>query len=130
MSRIVFVFLISLAATSPAVSIELFHEHWKEHYLTDNSNQPLAEFAKRAGCYICHVKGQKKQGGHNEYGKALSQYLNAKDFTKEWVEANPEEAKRRIVEAFQNVEEDLAADGRKYGEAIHAAVLPAADVGL
>jgi hypothetical protein len=130
MNRIVFMFLISVIVSSPALAIDLFHKHWKEHYLTDSSNQPLAKFAKRAGCYICHVKGQKKHEGHNEYGKALAQYLDSKDFTKEWVEANPEEAKRRIIKAFQKVEEDLAADGRKYGDKIRAGVLPAADVGL
>ncbi|MEM9366313.1 MAG: hypothetical protein AAGD07_09960 [Planctomycetota bacterium] len=45
--------------------------------------------------------------GRNEYGTALSQYLTVEDFPQDWVDANPEKAKQRIIAAFNKVEEEL-----------------------
>lgn len=119
--------MFSAVVSSPAIAIELFDKHWKEYYLADNPDELFVEQARRAGCYICHVKGQKKRDVQNEYGSALAQYLHADDFPQDWVDANPEEAKRRIIEAFQKVEEELASDDRRPGKKREAGEAPATD---
>ena len=123
---------VALAAlfAAPASAISLFHSHWKSHYLTADANPEFVTTARKAGCYICHVKGKPKQDVQNEYGAALSQYLDADDFPKEWVKKHPEEAKRRILEAFKKVEEDLSKDRQTFGNKIAGGKLPAVDSGL
>lgn len=130
MNRIVLACLMSAVVSSPALAIGLFNKVWLEHYVTDNSDETFVKVARGAGCYLCHVKGEDKKKVRNEYGRALAQYLDAEDFSKDWVDANPEEAKRKIIEAFEKVEEELASDDRKFGQKIGAGELPAADSGL
>jgi hypothetical protein len=62
-------------------------------------------------------------------GTALAEHLRAEDFPEDWVNANPEEAKRRIIEAFERVEGELSADGQRFGEKIRVGELPAAASG-
>lgn len=114
----------------PASAISEFHRQWKDHYLVGNNNAVFVKTARKAGCYICHVKEQPKKDARNEYGTALSKYLDADDFQKDWVRANPEEAKRKIVVAFKKVEEELSKDESKYGVKIKNGDLPASDSGL
>lgn len=130
MNRIAFAFLIAIAVSSPALAIELFHKHWKEHYLTDKADKLFVKRARQAGCYLCHVKRQKKRDVQNEYGSALARHLDANDFPEEWVDANPEEAKKRILAAFEKVEDEFASDDRRFGEKIDAGELPASNSGL
>jgi len=130
MYRVVLACLISTIVFTSAYAIDLFHKHWKAHYLTDNSDELFVKAARSAGCYVCHVKGKEKDEVRNEYGRALAQYLDADDFPDDWVDANPEETKRRIIEAFRKAEEDLALDDRRFGQKIDAGELPAADSGL
>ncbi len=130
MRRLVFATLFVVIFATPASAISLFNKHWKEHYLANNPNVLFVSAARKAGCYICHVKGENKKKVQNEYGTALSRYLSAEDFPKEWVKANPEEAKKRIIAAFKKVEEDLSKDGQAFGEKISDGELPAVDSGL
>jgi hypothetical protein len=113
----------------PSYAINLFHAEWKQHYLTGNPNALFVASARKAGCYICHVKGESKKDVRNEYGAALSKHLDADEFPKAWVKANPEEAKRRIVAAFKNVEVDQSKDNEEFGQKIRAGKLPAVDSG-
>jgi hypothetical protein len=106
MKRLVLSCGLMIFLVTPAMAIEEFHRQWKDHYLSDdNVDEKLKELGK-SGCHICHVKGVKKDV-RNEYGVALEKYLSAEDFPADWVAANPEEAKKRIVAAFKQVEEDL-----------------------
>jgi len=130
MKRLIVVLILSIGFAPSASAISLFNKHWKEHYLDGNPNAGFVRAARSAGCYICHVKGKEKKKVRNEYGNALSKYLDAADFPKDWVKENPEEAKKMIIEAFKKVEQDISADDRKFGEKIKAGELPATDAGL
>lgn len=129
MKRLIPLLIVCLGIAPPASAISLFTKHWKGHYLDGNPNADFVTEARRVGCYICHVKAQDKKKVRNEYGNALSKYLDAEDFPKDWVEQNPEEAKKRIIEAFKKVEQELSGDERKFGEKIEAGDLPAIDSG-
>ena len=103
MKRAIVGLLASILISAPGWSIELFHRHRKTHYLTDNPDKEFVTAARLSGCYICHVKKHSKYKVQNKYGSALAEYLDADDFPQDWVEANPEEAKRRIIAAFDKV---------------------------
>ena len=94
---------------SSAEGIELFHQHWIEYYLSDRDDES-AHRARRLGCYVCHVKGKNKKSHRNEHDQTLERYLDADDFPDDWVAERPEEAKKKIIAAFQQVEEDLKDD--------------------
>lgn len=96
----------------------------------DDVDKDFVTAARKASCYICHVKGQKKDKARNEYGKAIHKFLKAKDFTKEYIKANPEEAKKRMLEGFKKAGEMKSKDGDKFGEKIKANKLPATDANL
>ncbi|MGI9473482.1 MAG: hypothetical protein ACR2NZ_18215 [Rubripirellula sp.] len=111
MLRLALAFLCLSLMGYTAQGISLFNRHWIEHYLSDpDMDEETAKQARSAGCYLCHVKGKEKKTSRNEYGEALSKFLDASDFPDDWVEANPEEAKRKIITAFQKVEEELRDD--------------------
>jgi len=126
----IFVIAIAIAVTTPASAVGVFHTHWKDHYLSGNKNPLFVKTAKKAGCFICHVKGEKKEDARNEYGEALGKHLKAADFPKAWVKNNPDEAKKRIVAAFEKVEDELSRDGDGFGRKISKGQLPAVDAGL
>lgn len=115
---------------TPGFAISIFHVHWKDHYLTGNNNGIFVNTARKAGCYVCHIKGERKEDVRNEYGAALAACLSADDFPKDWAKANPEEAKKRIIAALEKVEEELSADKKKFGDKIKNGSLPAVDSGL
>ena len=82
----------------------------------DEASDDFKKMGRKAGCYICHVKGEDKKKVRNEYGEALHKYLGAEDFPKDWVKENPEESKKKILEAFKKVSEMKSKDGKKYGD--------------
>lgn len=130
MKRLALIVVGCLLFASPVSAITEFHKQWKNYYLLDNPDKDFVRTARKTGCYICHVKGQKKEDVQNEYGTVLAKYLDADDFTDDWVKANPDEAKRRIVAAFKKVEEELSQDDRKFGDKIKNGQLPAIDSGI
>ena len=101
--------VVVMISASTAAGIELFHQHWTEYYLSDRDDDS-AQQARRLGCYVCHIKGKSKKSHRNEYGQALERYLDADEFPEDWVAEHPEEAKKKIIAAFQQVEEDLKGD--------------------
>ena len=80
MARRLTILLTIVLCATPVSAISLFNKHWQTHYLTDNSNESFVSAARKAGCYVCHVKGKPKQEVRNEYGAALARYLDADDF--------------------------------------------------
>lgn len=116
---------------SPAMAISEFGKQWKNEYLGDGVDADFKKIGRKAGCYVCHVKGEDKKKVRNEYGQALHKHLKAEDFPKDWVKENPEEAKKKIVEAFKKVgKENKSKDGKLFGDKIKNGELPATDAGL
>jgi hypothetical protein len=120
-----------LIAASPALAISEFGKQWKNHYLSgDDVDKDFVKAGRKAGCYVCHVKGKDKKEARNEYGEAVHKFLKEKDFPKEYVKANPEEAKKKILEGFKKAGELMSKDKKKFIDKIKDNKLPATDSGL
>lgn len=118
--------LIFLAA--PATATSTFSKTWKAKYVDEEKlGEESYKVFRRAGCYICHVKGEDKEEVRNEYGMAVRKFLKNEDFPKDWVEENPEEAEKRILEGFKKANELESKAGEKFGDKIKAGKLPADD---
>ncbi len=114
---------------SQALATNEFSKEWKDHYLTPEAPATLTPAARKAGCNVCHIKGEKKTE-HNEYGLAAKEFLDKEKLTKEFVKANPEEAKKLIVEGLKKAGEKSSKDGKKFADKLKAGELPATDAGL
>ena len=113
----------------PAMAITEFNKQWKAEFLGEDASAEFKRAAKKAGCNVCHVKGKKKKDkdSRNEYGRAINEILKAKDFPKDYVKANPEEAKKKILEGFKKAGEKKSKDEKVFGEKIKNGELPATD---
>lgn len=113
---------------SPAMAISEFSKQWRAAYLSgEDVDEEFVKTARKASCYVCHVKGKKKEEANNEYGNAIKKYLKAEDFPKDYVKDNPEEAKKRIVEGFKKAGQHESKDGKKFAAKIENNELPATD---
>lgn len=122
-------FMMLLA--SPAFAISEFSKQWKEKFLGgEDVDEEFVTAGRKAGCYVCHVKGEDKKKVRNEYGMTIAKYLKAEDFSKEYVKANPEKAKEQILEGFKKAGEHESKDGKKFADKIKNNELPATDAGL
>lgn len=134
MKRLVALFgclMLTMLLASPAMANSTFSKHWKSEFLGgEDVDEDFVKAGRKAGCYICHVKGEDKKKVHNEYGQSVKKYIKAKDFDKEWVKANPEEAKKRILAGFKKAAVHESKDGKKFGDKIKNNELPATDAGL
>ncbi|MCC9601852.1 hypothetical protein LOC67_14925 [Stieleria sp. JC731] len=114
---------------APAFATSDFNKMWKAKYLEgDDVNADLKKTARKHGCYICHVSGEKKDV-RNEYGKAVHKYLKAEDFPKDWVKDNPEEARTKIFAGLVEAAKEKSKDGDTFGDKIKAGKVPATDHG-
>lgn len=130
MKRLAVMFGCLFLLATPAMAISEFGKQWKDEFLGDAASEDFKAAGRKAGCYVCHVKDQDKKKVRNEYGNAVQEYLKAADFPKEYLKANPEEAKAKILEGFKKAAEHESSDGEKFGEKIKANKLPATDSGL
>lgn len=112
-----------------ALATNEFSKEWKAHYLTPEAPETLTPAARRAGCNVCHIKGEKKTE-HNEYGLAAKQFLDKEKLTREWVKANPEKAKELILDGLKKAGDKPSKDGKKFAQKIADGDLPATDAGL
>ncbi len=112
-----------------ALATNEFNKEWRDHYLTDEAPAAFTSAARKAGCNVCHIKGEKKTE-HNEYGLAAKAFLDKEKLTKEFVKANPEEAKKLIVDGLKKAGEKTSKDGKKFADKLKAGELPATDAGL
>lgn len=137
MKRVLVVMVVAVMMTSPAMAISHFKKIWAEHY-TPTGDAPGAgdvdkdflRATRKAGCYICHVKGEKKDEARNEYGEVLHELLKSENYTKDRIKAEPEKVKEEIIAAFKKVEEKKSKDGKAFGEKIKNNELPATDANL
>lgn len=132
MNRIVLLLFCTSLLVTPTFGTSDFNKTWKEEYLGDDADPEFVSIARKAGCNVCHVKGKKKQDddSRNEYGRAINEFLKAEDFPKDWVKANPDEAKKKILAGIKKANEKESQDGKKFGEKIEQGELPATDAGI
>ncbi|MDB4557978.1 hypothetical protein OAG82_03170 [Rubripirellula sp.] len=130
MKRLAILFACLILAT-PAMAISEFGKQWKNEFLGgEDVDEDFKRAGRKAGCYVCHVKGEDKKKVRNEYGKAIHKLLKAEDFSKEYVKANPEEAKKKILAGFKKAGETKSKDGKTFAEKLKNNELPATDAGL
>lgn len=130
MKRLAVVFGCLLVAATPALATSEFKKQWTAEYLGEDADDDFKKLGRKTSCNVCHVKGEDKKKVRNEYGNAISKYLKSKDFPKDWVKENPEEAKEKILAGFKKANEHKSKDGKTFGEKIKANELPATDAGL
>ena len=129
MKRLVVLFGCLFLMISPALATSEFSKQWKNMYLSgDDVDEGFVKAARKSGCYTCHVKKHPdKKKARNEYGRAVHEFLKEKDFPKEWVKDNPEEAKKRIQAGFKKAGEKKSKDGKTFAAKIKNNELPATD---
>ncbi len=130
MKRLALLFGSLLWFAAPAMATSDFSKEWKNQFLGEDANEEFKTIGRKAGCYVCHVKGEDKKKVRNEYGTALSKYLDAEVLTKDWIKENPEEAKKKILEGFKKGGEHKSKDGKTFEEKLKNNELPATDAGL
>ena len=132
MKRMALVLGCLMFMTAPAMAITEFNKQWKAKFLTEEASAEFKRAAKKAGCNVCHVKGKKKKDkdSRNEYGRAINELLKAKDFPRDYVKANPEEAKKKILEGFKKAGEKKSKDDKVFSKKIEDGELPATDAGI
>ncbi|MEZ6087495.1 MAG: hypothetical protein R3C05_05595 [Pirellulaceae bacterium] len=139
MTRVLLLTMIVAATTaSQAFAIGELKKEWSDRYAGDDSGD-FKVAARKAGCYVCHVKGvkdKKTEESRNEYGKAMSAYLKSKDMTIDALkakykdDATKEEATKIMITMFEKVNEEKSKDGEAFGAKIKAGKLPATDANL
>ncbi|MEL6894781.1 MAG: hypothetical protein AAFP90_01595 [Planctomycetota bacterium] len=123
--------LVCGAFVTPASATSLFNKTWKAKFADKKENPEMYAKARKAGCNICHIKGHpKKKEARNEYGMAVHKFLKEKDFPRDWVKANPEEAKKKLLEGLEKAGKLKSKDGKSFEEKIKAKELPATDANL
>ena len=131
MKRLLILLGCLMLLANPALAISEFGKQWKGKFLGgEDVDEDFKRAGRKAGCYVCHVKGEDKKKVQNEYGLAVKKFLQAKDFPKDYVKANPEEAKKKILEGFKKAGEMKSKDGKKFAEKIENNELPATNAGL
>ena len=124
-----FVIAVSFCSQTVLATSE-FNKQWKKEYLGEGVDPDFVKTARKAGCFVCHVKGEDKKKVRNEYGTAVQEFLDAHDFKKDYVKENPDEAREKIVAGFKQAGEKKSSDGKTFAEKIEANELPATNAGL
>lgn len=130
MKRIALVMGILACMVTPSFAISEFGKQFKAQVMDSDASEEFKKEVKKANCYVCHVKGEDKKKVRNEYGEAVHKFLDGKDFPKDYLKSNPEEAKAKILEGFKKAGELKSKDGKMFSEKIEAGELPATDAGL
>jgi len=133
MKRICVLLLIGAVALNvaagPAFGVSAFKKGFEAKYRVKepktDAEKTLAEAASKAKCYVCHVKGEKKEV-RNAYGDALAKFLDEDDFKKERIEAEPDKTAKEISDALEKAESMKSPGGGTFGELIEAGKLPVA----
>ena len=126
---------VTSLGTSAAFAISPFKKAFDEKYVKESGNEEFQAAFRKAGCYTCHVKDEKKDVV-NAFGWELAQLIegNAKDRTdaareesSDAKKAEEEKLLKEFAAALQKVEAMKAPSGETYGELFKAHKLPTAD---
>ena len=112
---------LSSLLASPSLALAPFKKAFAERYEKDASDEFKAVI-KKAGCNICHVKGEKKTV-RNAYGKALDELIegSGKDRLKEDKDA----VMKEFAEAMEKLECEKIGEGEEtWGDLFKAGKLP------
>jgi hypothetical protein len=86
---------------------------------------PLDAKVTEVKCNVCHVGTDKKE--HNEYGKAVSKYLQKADFigaAKKFDKVASPETQKAIADGLEKAGAEKAGNGKTFAEIIKLGELP------
>ena len=107
-----------------ATADPLFGKYFSKHYADENKDSDYAARVKAEKCLICHF-GKKKKN-KNDFGLALSKYLDRKNYKKSRVAGEPKKVEAELTEAFKKVLVIKNKEGKTFGELIKGGKLPGA----
>jgi hypothetical protein len=121
---------MACSASSNVFAVSKLKKAFADQYAGEKANEDLKGLVKKAGCYVCHVKGEDKKKVRNVYGKALHEAFEKDKFPlKDWSK-DPEKYADRLKDLFKKVEEAESGDKehKTFGARIKANLLPGGDV--
>ena len=128
--------LLGVALITPdARAIAPFKKAFFEKYVDKSDNEELKEKFKKASCYTCHVKGEKKEV-RNAYGQELAKLIEGdasariKEAGKSGDDARTAEQDKILKEldkAFDTVAKKESKSKVKYGDFLKQGQLPSED---
>jgi len=114
-----------------AQALPPFKNAFDAKYVKESENTEWQALAKKEGCNICHVKGEKEKNKQNAYGKELNKLIegDAANRQKEakaagTLDEENEKLLKELDEAFKKVEEMKSPTGETFGELLKAGKLP------
>ena len=124
---------VSVAITMPPASAEkVFGTVWLDKYVsatpTTDAEEAWAGTAKKARCYLCHLKGKSKKYC-NTYGDALAKWLKSDHFESARVKTEEAQVRTEILEALGRAEALTDQCGTTFGELFGNYQLPSDDMG-
>lgn len=117
-----FALLATALGTQQAAALPAFRTEFEDYYVKKMNNAEFTSAFTEAKCNVCHY-GTKKTN-HNDYGKALQQFLKKDNYKFTRLKAEPEAVKKEITDAFKKVEEMKSISGKSFGELLKAGELP------
>ncbi len=118
------------APQSPAERI--FGTVWLGKYVphepSTGAEEDWATDAKKAKCYVCHVRSKSKKYC-NTYGDVLAEWLDSEKFEKDRVEAEGELVKSEILAALKKAEPCADTCGTPFGKLFESGELPNTEMG-
>ena len=90
-----------------ASALPEFKKAFEKKYTDKEKNKEYATMVKKAGCNVCHIKGQKDKSPQNAYGKELNKLIEG-DAADRKKAAGDDAAKKAEVKATLHKELDEA----------------------
>ncbi|MDA0658111.1 MAG: hypothetical protein O2931_06295 [Planctomycetota bacterium] len=113
---------VGLLTQQSALALPAFKPVFEERYSKDNTNEEFKKSVKKAGCNICHVKGEKSKEVRNAYGDLLAKLIEGE--AKDRIKTEKEKVLKEFEEAMTKAEEEKGPDGVPYGELFKSGKLP------
>lgn len=111
-----------------ALADKIFGTEFTKRYVTKDTPEEWQKAVKKAKCYLCHVKGKRKELC-NTYGDALSRFLDPKKYEKDRCKNEPDAVAQEIQTALEKVEAEKSPRGVTYGELFKSRELPPPKLG-
>jgi hypothetical protein len=124
--------IVVAIGTAKASAEKVFGTVWLEKYVpgepSTDAEESWATTAKKAKCYVCHLKGKSKKYC-NTYGDVLSESLKSDNYQSDRVKAEEEKVQAEILQALGQAEAGADKCGTTFGELFQKYKLPSADMG-
>jgi hypothetical protein len=105
------------------LSIPPFQNEAEYRYINPTTPAPMAAAIRGASCQFCHAPGRDRTQ-RNEFGDALSQYLDKDRFPQARLKADPKGVAREIEAALEVAEAEKASDGKTFLQRLAEGRLP------